>query len=171
MVDLTQDYDGYDGSQDYRNYHNYRNHRNYRNNIEPNFKRNPSFFGSFVKGLGSLFSLAPVPDFAEKPMMSPQEISAAAWKMTGDSLYQAMGKTPPPPPTAEPLSDEEIKAMVREGLKGREAEFIKELEENKELTMVLTITTKNKGEENDEIREIVLEVRREFCREVGRDDA
>ena len=66
-------------------------------------------FGSFLKGLGSLFSLAPVPHFSESPAKTPEEISAEAWKMTGDAMYKAMGKTPPPPP--EPLSDAELKEV------------------------------------------------------------
>ena len=53
------------------------------------------FFGSFLKGLGSLFSLAPVPHFSESPAKTPEEISAEAWKMTGDSMYEVMGKMPP----------------------------------------------------------------------------
>ena len=53
------------------------------------------FFGSFLKGLGSLFSLAPVPHFSDSPAKSPEEISAEAWKMTGDAMYEAMGKKPP----------------------------------------------------------------------------
>ena len=116
------------------------------------------FFGSFIKGLGSLFSLAPVSRLNDTPAKTPEEISAEAWKMTGDAIYKAMGKTPPPPP--EPLSDAEIKQIMAQYMKGRGAAFIKEMEENQELTLMVTITTPNMGERNVQKRKLSLTIKK-----------
>ena len=60
-----------------------------------------NFLHSFIKGLGSMLSFAPPPRLSQIPTKSNAEIWAEAWKMTGDSLYETMGRTPPSPLTAK----------------------------------------------------------------------
>ena len=102
-----------------------------------------NFLHSFIKGLGSMLSFSPPPQFSQIKAKSNAEMWAEAWKMTGDSMYKAMGRTPPPPPP--PLSDEELEEAVAMYINENQSKLCSKIGETQNLSFMVTRKISEEG--------------------------